>query len=52
MKCITLETKKSVLRLFLNTAVKRLVEENEINKTGLKNPCYACIKAYLDSKVS
>lgn len=52
MKRITLETKKSVLSLFLNTAIKRLVEENEINKSGIKNPCYACIKAYLDSRVS
>lgn len=52
MKRITLETKKSVLSLFLNTAIKRLVEENEINKSGIKNPCSACIKAYLDSRVS
>jgi hypothetical protein len=52
MQRLTLETKKSVLSFFLNTAVKRLVEENKITKTEVKNPCYACIKAYIDSRVS
>jgi hypothetical protein len=45
-------TKKTLLQLFLKTAVKRIVLENKIKKEETNNPCYACIKGYINSKIS
>jgi hypothetical protein len=52
MKRLTLNTKKDVLDLLLNTAGKRLVAKNKISQSHPDSPCYACIKAYLASKTS
>lgn len=50
MKRLSLNTKKDVLDLLLNTAGKRLIVKNKISQSHPGNPCYACIKAYLTSK--
>jgi PP-loop superfamily ATP-utilizing enzyme len=46
MKRLSVQSRKKVLNLFLSTSTKRIVEINKVKKT--ENPCYACIRAYLD----
>lgn len=48
MNRLSLNTKKNVLTLFLNTAVKRILEEKA---KKIDNPCYECLRSYLDSNV-
>jgi hypothetical protein len=47
MHRFTTETKKKVLDLYLKSAVKRIILEEKFKETN--NPCYTCIKAYLES---
>jgi PP-loop superfamily ATP-utilizing enzyme len=50
MRNISVETKKTVLNLILHSTMKREVLKQKINKNeNVSNPCYACIKAFLNS---
>lgn len=46
MNQLTVKTKVSVLNLFLNSAVKRIIE-GEDGKKEKGSPCYECLKTYL-----
>jgi hypothetical protein len=49
MKRLSLNTKKEVLNFLLRTVAIRLVAKNKIEKSQPENPCYCCLRAYLDS---
>ncbi|SDM18322.1 hypothetical protein [Bacillus sp. OK048] len=50
MKRLSVETKKNVLTLFLNTSIKReIFKKRLVKKEKNTNPCYICLKAYINT---